>query len=111
MSIETGMGNITGASPVQLDISATTPVVCECGNYTFVHSVFLREVSALVSPSGKAGIVPVPTFTCNSCGRVPDQVVPPFLKTEKQGTTAAIPAGSVTTTPSLSKGGLTLLTD
>ncbi len=40
-----------------LDPTKTTGVVCKCGNHTFVHGAFLRHVSALVSPTGKEGIV------------------------------------------------------
>lgn len=81
MSIVSDVGN---PLQPQLDISATTGVVCKCGNHTFVHSVFLREISAIASPTGKGGIIPIPTFTCNACGAVPDAVVPPFLKGTSQ---------------------------
>lgn len=107
MSIVTDAGN---PLQPQLDITKTTPVVCksktangvECGNHTFVHAVFLREISAIASPTGKAGVIPIPTFTCNACGAVPDSVVPPFLKTGK-------PEVSVEATPTFQKSGLTLL--
>ena len=111
MSIVTDTGN---PLQPQLDISKTTPVVCkaknglgqECGNHTFVHGVFLREISAIASPTGKAGVIPIPTFTCNACGAVPDQVVPPFLKHDKVGVSAA---AAVESTPTFEKSNLTLL--
>jgi hypothetical protein len=94
----------------QLDITKTTGVVCTCGNHTFVHGVFLREVSALVSPTGKGGIIPIPTFTCNSCGAVPDNAVPPFLKAESRPAvlTDAVSTPAPTT---FEKSKLTLLKD
>ena len=76
MSIETGMGNITGASPVQLDISATTAVVCECGNYTFEEVMMFKKFSALVSGTGKPAIAPIPTFSCVACGNVNADFLP-----------------------------------
>lgn len=79
MSIVSDAGN---PLQPQLDITKTTPVICKCGNHTFVHSVFLREISSIASPTGKGGVIPIPTFTCNACGAVPDKVVPPFLKAE-----------------------------
>lgn len=90
----------------QLDISKTTGVVCKCGNHTFIHSVFLREISPIASPTGKGGIIPIPTFTCNSCGAVPDSVVPPFLKAESRSSVAQVVTD---TPPPFEKSKLTLL--
>ena len=118
MSIVTDAG-----SPLQpqLDISKTTGVVCkaktangqECGNHTFVHGVFLREISAIASPTGKGGIIPIPTFTCNACGAVPDAVVPPFLKAESRSSVAQVitDAAPAASTPTFEKSSLTLLKD
>lgn len=111
-----------GGSPLQpqLDISKTTGIVCKCGNHTFVHGVFLREISAIASPTGKGGVIPIPTFTCNSCGLVPDAIVPPFLKTESRAKpnllvdgvdprAATTPASALADTPTFEKSNLTLL--
>jgi hypothetical protein len=110
MSIVTDAG-----SPLQpqLDISKTTGVVCKCGNHTFVHGVFLREISAIASPTGKGGIIPIPTFTCNACGAVPDAVVPPFLKAESRSSVAQVitDAAPAAATPTFEKSSLTLLKD
>ena len=88
----------------QLDITKTTGIICACGNHTFTHAVFLREISVIASPTGKGGVIPIPTFTCNACGAVPDAIVPPFLKIESN--TAR---GVTDTKPSFEKSGLTLL--
>jgi len=79
MNLGTGGGS-GGMGQPQIDWKQTKPVICECGNFTFTTGMFLREVSALLSPNGKAGIVPLQTVVCNACGRVPDQMVPSFLK-------------------------------
>ena len=104
-----------GGSPLQpqLDISKTTGVVCKCGNHTFVHGVFLREISAIASPTGKGGIIPIPTFTCNACGAVPDAVVPPFLKAESRSSVAQVitDAAPAASTLTFEKSSLTLLKD
>jgi hypothetical protein len=74
---------MNNSDEMNFDVTKTTPLVCsECGNHTFVQSFFLRELSALVSPTGKAGIVPVPTFACGGCGAVPGKVLPPFIRNE-----------------------------
>ena len=62
---------------INLDLSNATDVVCEsCGNYTFQEVVLMKRVSALVSPTGKEAIVPIPTFACNACGFINKQFLP-----------------------------------
>lgn len=65
--------------PIELDLSNAQDIKCErpgCGNYTFQEVVLMKKVSALLSPNGKAGIVPIPTFACNVCGHVNAQFLP-----------------------------------
>ena len=53
------------------DLSQATDITCEnCGNFTFEEVMMMKKVSALVSPNGKEGIVPIPTFACVACGWV-----------------------------------------
>lgn len=53
------------------DLSNATDIVCEnCQNMTFEEVLLMKKVSALVSPNGKEGIVPIPTFACVACGYV-----------------------------------------
>jgi len=53
------------------DLSLAEDIVCEnCGNLTFEEVLMMKKVSALVSPNGKEGIVPIPTFSCVACGWV-----------------------------------------
>jgi hypothetical protein len=53
------------------DLSQATDIACEnCGNLTFQEVLLIKKVSALVSPNGKEGIVPIPTFSCVACGYV-----------------------------------------
>tara|TARA_B100001094_G_C17981075_1_gene695253 strand:- start:202 stop:459 length:258 start_codon:yes stop_codon:yes gene_type:complete len=40
----------------------------ECGGQLFAQGFELRRVSPLVSPTGQASVVPVPTFYCLNCG-------------------------------------------
>lgn len=63
--------------PVNIDLSNAQDVVCEnCGNYTFNEVVLMKRISALVSPTGKEAIVPIPTFSCNACGFINKQFLP-----------------------------------
>jgi len=62
---------------IKVNLQDASEVVCQgCGNNTFVQVVFIRHISALVSPSGKEADVPVATFACNSCGHVNDKFDP-----------------------------------
>jgi hypothetical protein len=76
--------NTPEVEKTKVDIKHTTPVECEkCKCQTFFHqqTVMLRSVSAIMSPSGKAGLLPVPvSFSCTSCGFVNQQFLPPELR-------------------------------
>ena len=79
------MNNPNQPLPSGIDIKQTSEVTCTtCGNNVFVQGVFLRRVSALVSPQGRDGYLPVPTFYCTSCGGVNDEFVPAELKNKIQ---------------------------
>jgi hypothetical protein len=78
------MSKIVGpdAGQVSIDIGKTKALVCKCGNHTFEQISFLRVLPALLSPNGKDAVIPMMSFACNSCGAVPDQVIPPFIRDE-----------------------------
>lgn len=52
-------------------IRSSKSVTCECGGMLFQEKVFFKVLSALISPSGKEELVPMPVFVCESCGKVP----------------------------------------
>jgi hypothetical protein len=73
------------------DLSNATDIVCEnCSNLTFEEVLLMKKVSALVSPNGKEGIVPIPTFACVACGWVNEMFRP--LKKVAPATEAEAPA-------------------
>ena len=52
-----------------VDLTHAKDIVCEeCGNKGFRQTMMLKKLSALVSPTGKAGVVPVPYYYCMKCG-------------------------------------------
>lgn len=62
---------------LNIDISKAQDVTCEnCGNYTFEEVVLMKRISAILSPTGKEAIVPIPTFACNACGFINKQFLP-----------------------------------
>tara|TARA_Y100000385_G_scaffold277674_1_gene324973 strand:- start:226 stop:462 length:237 start_codon:yes stop_codon:yes gene_type:complete len=67
-----------------IDLNETEAVVCEeCGGYTFTEVVALRRVSAVYSPNGQAGLVPISLFECSSCGHVNEEFKPKGMKDEQ----------------------------
>lgn len=60
-----------------INLEACEDLLCvKCGNATFEEVRLIKKVSALMSPTGKAGLVPIPTFACAACGVIPAE----FLK-------------------------------
>ncbi len=52
-------------------------IVCEnCGGMFFKQVNAFKKLSALISPTGKEQIVPVPTFRCDDCGHVNEMFMP-----------------------------------
>lgn len=67
-----------------IDITQTSPTVCEsCGKEAFQEAVVLRKISALLSPTGKEGFVPVQVFACIACGHVNNDFLPKELRKDK----------------------------
>jgi ribosomal protein L37E len=89
--------------PQMPDLTNATDIVCEnCGNLTFQEVLLMKKVSALVSPNGKEGIVPIPTFSCVACGYV-NKLFRPFKTTDEEPTeqTRTEPAEPEPTRPKL----------
>jgi len=77
--------------PQMPDLTNATDITCEnCGNLTFEEVLLMKKVSALVSPNGKEGIVPIPTFACVACGYV-NKMFRPF-KQVAEATADEMPA-------------------
>lgn len=70
--------------PINLDLTNAQDVTCDnCGNYTFQEVALMKKISALVSPTGKEAIVPIPTFACNACGFINKQFLPVRMRDEE----------------------------
>lgn len=75
------------------DLSQAENVVCaRCGNYTFEQVFLMLKVSAIMSPNGKAGVAPVPTFACVACGNVNREFLPVVPKDEQETVSEDTPA-------------------
>lgn len=66
---------------VTVDLNEATDVTCSnCGHKFFHEVMFFKKVSALLSPTGQEGIVPIPTYACLECGNINSE----FLPTQRQ---------------------------
>ena len=62
---------------INVDLSQADDIVCEnCGNYTFNEVMLMKRLSALLSPTGKEAVIPIPTFACNACGYINRRFLP-----------------------------------
>jgi hypothetical protein len=64
----------------QVDISATTPLTCECGNETFKEAMYLRKESRLMSGLPEDRLVPIQLLACGKCGILVETFIPTPLK-------------------------------
>jgi len=57
---------------VQVDLKQADTIKCsDCNNYLFITAFVLKKLSALMSPNGQEGIVPLQVYSCGNCGKVP----------------------------------------
>jgi len=62
---------------INVDISQTTPVLCEeCNGTYFDQALVIRKVSGLLTGQSKPGYVPIPIFKCSECGHVNTEFLP-----------------------------------
>lgn len=60
-----------------IDISQTTPVICdECGHSHFTQVNLMRKLSPMLSPTGQPALIPIPVFACAKCGHVNEEFMP-----------------------------------
>ena len=66
--------NLPGAGKPQITpdmLRNSKNVVCECGGMIFTEKLFFKTISAIISPSGKEEVAPMPIIVCENCGGVP----------------------------------------
>ena len=63
------------------DCSDLDDIICEeCGGKIFRQASMFKRLSALVSPTGKQQIVPIPVFRCDDCGHINSEFLPKSQK-------------------------------
>ena len=64
----------------QVDITATTDVLCECGNPSFKEVIYMRKESRLMSGLPEDRMVPIQLIACDKCGELLEAFIPVPLK-------------------------------
>jgi hypothetical protein len=64
----------------QVDITATTDVLCECGNPSFKEVMYMRKESRLMSGLPEDRLVPIQLIACGKCGELIEAFIPAPLK-------------------------------
>lgn len=65
---------------LNISLDKTTPVVCECGSQVFQEGLIIRKASKFLTGTQEDAVIPIPTFACISCGKVPEDFLPAQLK-------------------------------
>jgi hypothetical protein len=56
---------------LNIDLNNVDNVICEeCEGDTFSPSFIIKQLSALMSPSGKETLIPLQIFKCDKCGHI-----------------------------------------
>ena len=64
----------------QVDITATTEVLCECSNPSFKEVMYMRKESRLISGLPEDRLVPIQLIACDKCGVLIENFIPAPLK-------------------------------
>jgi len=66
-----------------VDLSNSTAYVCEeCGHDVFTTVFKLRQIPAIISPSGEEMLVPIQAFACTKCGHINKEFLPKDLPSD-----------------------------
>jgi len=62
---------------INVDLNQASDIVCSnCGGKFFHAVTFFKKISALLSPTGQEGIIPIPTYACLECGNINEEFLP-----------------------------------
>ena len=64
----------------QVNVAATIPVTCECGNPTFKEVMYIRKESRLMSGLPEDRMVPIQLIACDKCEELLEEFIPLPLK-------------------------------
>jgi hypothetical protein len=76
-----GAGQSVPQPKVQIDLSTSTPLVCEeCGDDTFLSAIKMRKISKLITGTPQDMVIPIDCFLCSNCGALNKELLPEAVK-------------------------------
>ena len=70
---------------LNIDLTKTQEVVCDhCGGKVFQEGLMLRKASKFLTGTMQDALIPLPVFSCASCGWVNEEFLPEPLKTKNE---------------------------
>ncbi len=69
-------------------LRSSKTITCDCGGMIFMEKLFFKKISAIIAPSGREEVAPMPIIVCENCGGVPsafdtNNVLPKEIKAVK----------------------------
>jgi uncharacterized Zn finger protein len=66
---------------LNIDLTKTQEVFCDkCGGVVFQEGLMLRKASKFLTGTTQDALIPLPVFSCASCGHVNQEFLPEQLK-------------------------------
>jgi len=92
------MKNLNPQQGPSAEIIRNSPVFkCDCGSVVFTEKLTFRKISAIISPTGKEEMAPIPMVICDKCGKVPSVFDPHNLAPKEIA--SLIPVSTATIEP------------
>tara|TARA_R110002096_G_scaffold337554_3_gene530887 strand:+ start:2461 stop:2709 length:249 start_codon:yes stop_codon:yes gene_type:complete len=69
--------NMNNQQQINIDPNDLEDVSCEkCEGQVFVPAFLFKKISAVLSPNGKASMIPLNIFKCDACGHINQEFIP-----------------------------------
>ena len=66
---------------LNISLDKTQEITCEkCGHNVFQEGLMLRKASKFLTGTAQDALIPLPVFSCSSCGHVNEEFLPEPLK-------------------------------
>lgn len=66
---------------LNIDLTKTQEIVCDkCSGKVFQEGLMLRKASKFLAGTAQDALIPLPVFSCASCGHVNEEFLPEPLK-------------------------------
>jgi predicted nucleic acid-binding Zn ribbon protein len=70
-------GSALPGAKLNINVNDLKDLTCEnCDGRFFREVQAFKIVSALISPTGKEQIIPIPTYRCDDCGHINEMFMP-----------------------------------